>query len=144
VSEEELKDKLTTLFGGRAAEELVFNELSTGAYDDLKKATDLAKRMVVEYGMSQKLGPISLAREHVDVFLGEEIVRSNEHSEALSSLVDNEIRSLITRTYQKAKQLLTNNRSVLDRLANEVLEHEVIAGDELDNLFKVLIPALAA
>ena len=144
VSEEELKDKLTTLFGGRAAEELVFNELSTGAYDDLKKATDLAKRMVVEYGMSQKLGPISLARDHVDVFLGEEIVRRNEHSEDLSSLVDGEIRSLITRAYQKAKRLLTINRSVLDRLANEVLEQEVIAGDKLDNLFKVLIPVVAA
>ncbi len=144
VSEEEFKDKLTTLFGGRAAEELVFNELSTGAYDDLKKATDLAKRMVVEYGMSQKLGPMSLARDHVDVFLGEEIVRRNEHSEDLTSLVDSEIRSLITRAHQKAKRLLTNNRSVLDRLANEVLKHEVIAGDELDNLFKVLIPALAA
>ncbi len=144
VSEEEFKDKLTTLFGGRAAEELVFNELSTGAYDDLKKATDLAKRMVVEYGMSQKLGPMSLARDHVDVFLGEEIVRRNEHSEDLTSLVDSEIRSLITRAYQKAKRLLTNNRSVLDRLANEVLKHEVIAGDELDSLFKVLIPALAA
>ena len=144
VSEEEFKDKLTTLFGGRAAEELVFNELSTGAYDDLKKATDLAKRMVVEYGMSQKLGPMSLARDHVDVFLGEEIVRRNEHSEDLTSLVDSEIRSLITRAYQKAKRLLTNNRSVLDRLANEVLKHEVIAGDELDNLFKVLIPVLAA
>ncbi|MEE8195037.1 MAG: ATP-dependent zinc metalloprotease FtsH [Candidatus Bipolaricaulota bacterium] len=143
VSEEEFKDKLTTLFGGRAAEELVFNELSTGAYDDLKKATDLAKRMVVEYGMSPKLGPMSLARDHVDVFLGEEIVRRNEHSEDLTSLVDSEIRSLITRAYQKAKRLLTNNRSVLDRLANEVLKHEVIAGDELDNLFKVLIPVLA-
>ena len=143
VSEEEFKDKLTTLFGGRAAEELVFNELSTGAYDDLKKATDLAKRMVVEYGMSPKLGPMSLARDHVDVFLGEEIVRRNEHSEDLTSLVDSEIRSLITRAYQKAKRLLTNNRSVLDRLADEVLKHEVIAGDELDNLFKVLIPVLA-
>lgn len=143
VSEEEFKDKLTTLFGGRAAEELVFNELSTGAYDDLKKATDLAKRMVVEYGMSPKLGPMSLARDHVDVFLGEEIVRRNEHSEDLTSLVDSEIRSLITRAYQKAKRLLTNNRSILDRLANEVLKHEVIAGDELDKLFKVLIPVLA-
>lgn len=144
VSEEEFKDKLTTLFGGRAAEELVFNELSTGAYDDLKKATDLAKRMVVEYGMSPKLGPMSLARDHVDVFLGEEIVRRNEHSEDLTSLVDSEIRSLITRAYQKAKRLLTNNRSVLDRLANEVLEQEVIAGEKLDKLFKVLIPVVAA
>ena len=144
VSEEELKDKLVTLFGGRAAEELVFNDLTTGAYDDLKQATKLAKRMVVEYGMSEKLGPISLAREHVDVFLGEEIVKSNEHSEELSSLVDSEIRSLISKSYEKAKNLLTQNRSILDRLASAVLEREIIGGNDLEKLFDSLIPVPAA
>ena len=144
VSEEELNDKLTTLFGGRAAEELVFNDLTTGAYDDLKQATKLAKRMVVEYGMSEKLGPISLAREHVDVFLGEEIVKSNEHSEELSSLVDSEIRSLISKSYEKAKSLLAQNRSILDRLASAVLEREIIGGDDLEKLFDSLIPVPAA
>ena len=144
VSEEELKDKLVTLFGGRAAEELVFNDLTTGAYDDLKQATKLAKRMVVEYGMSEKLGPISLAREHVDVFLGEEIVKSNEHSEALSSLVDSEIRSLISKSYEKAKSLLAQNRSILDRLASAVLEREIIGGNDLEKLFDSLIPVPAA
>ncbi len=140
VSEEELNDKLITLFGGRAAEEVVFNDFTTGAYDDLKQATKLAKRMVVEYGMSKKLGPISLAREHMDVFLGEEIVKSNEHSEALSSLVDSEIRSLITESYTKAKEILSNNRSMLDRLASALLEKEIIAGKELQELFASLIP----
>jgi len=144
VSEEELKDKLITLFGGRAAEELVFNDLTTGAYDDLKQATKLAKRMVVEYGMSEKLGPISLAREHVDVFLGEEIVKSNEHSEELSSLVDSEIRSLISKSYEKAKSLLAQNRSILDRLASAVLEREIIGGNDLEKLFDSLIPVPAA
>ena len=140
VSEEELNDKLITLFGGRAAEEIVFNDFTTGAYDDLKQATKLAKRMVVEYGMSKKLGPISLAREHVDVFLGEEIVKSNEHSEALSSLVDSEIRGMITDSYTKAKDLLSENRSMLDRLASALLEKEIIAGKELQQLFASLIP----
>ena len=140
VSQEELNDKLITLFGGRAAEEIVFNDLTTGAYDDLKQATKLAKRMVVEYGMSDKLGPISLAREHVDVFLGEEIVKSNEHSEALSSLVDSEIRSLITRSYDTAKDMLSSHRSMLDRLASALLEKEIIAGKELQELFASLIP----
>ncbi len=140
VSEEELRDKLITLFGGRAAEEVVFNDFTTGAYDDLKQATKLAKRMVVEYGMSKKLGPISLAREHVDVFLGEEIVKSNEHSEALSSLVDSEIRGMIADSYKKAKDLLTQNRSMLDRLASALLEKEIIAGKELQQLFASLIP----
>lgn len=140
VSEEELRDKLITLFGGRAAEEVVFNDFTTGAYDDLKQATKLAKRMVVEYGMSKKLGPISLAREHVDVFLGEEIVKSNEHSEALSSLVDSEIRGMIADSYKKAKDLLSQNRSMLDRLASALLEKEIIAGKELQQLFASLIP----
>ncbi len=144
VSEEELNDKLITLFGGRAAEELVFNDLTTGAYDDLKQATKLAKRMVVEYGMSEKLGPISLARDHVDVFLGEEIVKSNEQSEQLSSLVDNEMRGLINRSYETAKDLLGKNRSILDRLASTLLEREIIAGKELEQLFASLIPAPAA
>jgi len=143
VSEEELSDTLVTLFGGRAAEELVFNELTTGAYDDLKKATELAKRMVVEYGMSTKLGPISLARERVDVFLGEEIVKSNEHSEDLSSLVDEEIRSLIFRSYERAKHILKQHRSILDRLAHELLEREVLAGEELERLFATLVPSPA-
>jgi len=143
VSEDELKDTLVTLFGGRAAEEIVFSEITTGAYDDLKKATDLAKRMVVEYGMNQDLGPMSLARERVDVFLGEEIIKSNEHSEQLSSLVDSEIRSLISRSYERAKQLLGEYRNVLDRLAHELLEREVITGPELDSLFDELVPASA-
>ncbi len=144
VSEDELRDTLITLFGGRAAEELVFDELTTGAHDDLKKATDLAKRMIVEYGMSEKLGPISLARERVDVFLGEEIVKSDEHSEELSALVDGEIRSLIVRSYERAKGLLKSNRSVLDRLASELLDREVIAGAELETLFRSLVPSPAA
>ncbi len=144
VSEDELKDTLVTLFGGRAAEEIVFSEITTGAYDDLKKATDLAKRMIVEYGMNKELGPLSLARERVDVFLGEEIVKSDEHSEQLSSLVDTEIRSLIERSYTRAKELLSDYRTVLDRLAEELLEREVITGPELDTLFDELVPATAA
>jgi len=96
--------------------------------------------MIVEYGMSKKLGPISLAREHVDVFLGEEIVKSNEHSEDLSSLVDSEIRSLITTSYKTAKDLLSKNRSMLDRLASALLEKEIIAGKELQQLFASLLP----
>ena len=101
----------------------------------------MAQKMVCEYGMSEKLGPISLARERVDVFLGEEIVKSNEHSEELSALVDGEIRSLIMRSYDKAKGLLKDNRSVLDRLARELLDREVIAGAELETLFQSLVPS---
>jgi len=143
VSQNEFNEKLITLFGGRAAEEIVFNDLTTGAANDLKQATAIAKQMVVEYGMSEKLGPMSLARERVDVFLGEEIVKSDEHSEELSSIVDGEIRSLIGRSYDRAKQLLTEHRSKLDRLAQELLTREVIAGTELEALFESLVPSPA-
>jgi cell division protease FtsH len=140
TTETELKDRLVSILGGLAAEEIRFDEHSSGAEGDLRQATQMAKEMVVQYGMSDVLGPISLARERVDVFLGEEIVKSDEHSEELSSLVDREIRSLLMGAYEKAKQLLTKNRDVLDRLAREVLEREVIAGDELRALFAELLP----
>ena len=143
VSQNEFNEKLITLFGGRAAEEIVFNDLTTGASNDLRQATAIAKQMVVEYGMSEKLGPISLGRERVDVFLGEEIVKSDEHSEELSSIVDGEIRSLIGRSYARAKELLTEHRSKLDRLAQELLAREVIAGAELEALFESLVPSPA-
>ena len=143
VSQNEFNEKLITLFGGRAAEEIVFNDLTTGASNDLRQATAIAKQMVVEYGMSEKLGPISLARERVDVFLGEEIVKSDEHSEELSSIVDGEIRSLIGRSYARAKELLTEHRSKLDRLAQELLAREVIAGADLEALFESLVPSPA-
>ncbi len=139
VSKEELLDKLTSLFGGRAAEEVVYNDFSTGAYDDLKKATELAKRLVVEYGMSEKLGPISLARNHVDVFLGEEIVKGSDHSEALSSLVDSEIRSILLQCYDRAKKLLQKNRALLDTLAKSLLAHEVLSGNELEEIFSAAL-----
>jgi cell division protease FtsH len=142
-TESEYRDFLVSTLGGLAAEEIVFDEVSAGAHGDLRQATQVAKQMVVEYGMSEKLGPISLARERVDVFLGEEIIKSEEHSEELSSLVDREIRSLLTRAYDRAKELLTKHRKVLDSLANEVLKREVISGEELSDLFMKLIPELA-
>jgi len=143
-TEDELKEILVILFGGRAAEEVVFNERMTGSADDLKKATELAKEMVVRYGMSEKLGPVSLARERMDVFLGEEIVKSNDHSEELSSLVDSEIRSMITRSYERAKEMLKEHRESLDRLARELLDQEVLAGAELESLFETLVPSPAS
>ncbi len=139
----EYKNELIFALGGRAAEELVFNEFTAGSSNDLREATRLATKMVIEWGMNEELGPISLGRERVNVFLGEEIVKSNEHSEEISSLADREIRGLLVRSYEKAKQLLKKHRSALDRLASEVLKREEIAGSELDALFTELIPAPA-
>ncbi len=143
VSRDELYDKLTVLFGGRAAEEIKFSSQTTGAAEDLKQATEIAKRMVVEYGMSEALGPINLGAERVNIFLGEEIVKSDEHSEELSAQVDREIIKLLRQAYARAKDLLVRNRQALDRLAQELLKREVLEGEEIDATLKdiVLQPA---
>ena len=99
LTKTQLLDRITMLFGGRAAEELVMGQASTGAQDDLKQATELAKRMVVEFGMSEDVGPLSLAEERVNVFLGEEIVKSEEHSEELNAVIDREIRRIVEECY---------------------------------------------
>lgn len=134
VSKPELLDKLTTLLGGRTAEELVFEEVTTGAQDDFKKATDISKRMVVEYGMSDKVGPMNLGQDNGNVFLGEDIVKSNEHSEETSSLVDREIKRLIENCHQKARRILKKNRSVLDKLAQKIIKVEELEGEQLEEI----------
>ena len=136
VSKSELLDKLTTLLGGRTSEELVFEDVTTGAQDDFKKATDIAKRMVVEYGMSDELGPINLGRDNGNVFLGEEIVKSDEHSEEVSSLVDREIRKIIDRCHKQARKILQENRDTLNRLAEKLIEVEEIEGKQLDDILE--------
>lgn len=140
LSKDELLDRLTILFGGRAAEEIVFGTQTTGAAEDLKQATEIAKRMVVEYGMSEALGPINLGEERTNIFLGEEIIKSDEHSEELSAIVDREIRKTIVHCYQRAKDLLVRHRGALDRLAQELLARETLEGDEIDKILRDLVP----
>jgi len=144
VSKSELLDKLTTLLGGRTAEELIYDEVTTGAQDDFKKVTDIAKRMVVQYGMSEKLGPINLGRENGNVFLGEEIVKSNEHSEEVSSMVDKEIRKIVESCHSKAQNILTQNKEVLKNLAEKLIEVEELEGDQLEEILdQAALPASA-
>jgi len=143
-TESEFRDVLVGTLGGRAAEEVAFHEFTAGSADDLRKATRLAMKMVIEWGMSEELGPINLGRERTNVFLGEDIIKSNEHSEEISTIADREIRRLLMSAYEKAKRLLTEHRGALDRLAQEVLRREEIAGDELSDLLNHLVPAPAA
>ncbi len=143
-TESEFRDVLVGTLGGRAAEEVAFDEFTAGSADDLRKATRLATKMVIEWGMSEELGPINLGRERTNVFLGEDIIKSNEHSEEISTLADREIRRLLTGAYEKAKSLLTKHRDALDQLAQEILQREEIAGDELSDLLNRLVPAPAS
>jgi len=143
-TEREYRNRIALGLAGRAAEEVVFDEFGSGSSSDLRSATQLATHMIIDLGMNKELGPISLGRERVDVFLGEEIVRRNEHSDELSRLADKEIRGLLNEAYQKAKEILTHNREALNTLADEVLEREEISGADLTTLLQRLIPAPAA
>ncbi|MGY4707130.1 ATP-dependent zinc metalloprotease FtsH [Candidatus Bipolaricaulota sp. J31] len=141
LTRSQLLDRITVLFGGRAAEELEFGEISTGAHDDLKQATELAKKMVVEYGMSEEVGPLSLAEERMNVFLGEEIVKSEEHSEELNAVIDREIRRIVEECHRRALDLLREHKGALDVLASELLARETLDGSEIDEILSGLLPA---
>jgi len=140
-TESEYRDVLVGMLGGRAAEEVAFSEFTAGSANDLRQATRLATKMVIEWGMSEELGPINLGRERTNVFLGEDIIKSNEHSEEMSTIADREIRKLLTNAYERAVKLLTKYRAQLDQLVQEILSREEIAGDELTNLLDGLVPA---
>ncbi len=140
LTKSELLDRLTVLLGGRAAEEVVFGDQTTGAAEDLKHATELAKRMVVEYGMSEELGPLSLGKERTNVFLGEEIVKSDEHSEELTAAIDREIRRIVLEAYNRAKNLISRYREALDRLAQELLRRETLDKEDVDKILGDLVP----
>jgi cell division protease FtsH len=143
-TQEELTNQLVFALGGRAAEEVALGEFAYGSQSDLRMATQLATEMVIEMGMNEELGPISLGRERTNVFLGEELVRSSEHSEDMKRAADKEIQGLLARSYARAKEILSKYRGELDKLAGAVLEKEELVGPELDKLLTTLIPLPAA
>ena len=137
---DQLESELSVAFGGRAAEEIVFSRISTGAANDIKQATELAERMVRTWGMSEELGPLSYAKGEEQVFLGREIAQHRDYSETTAQRIDDEIRRLIDRNYRRAKDILKKNRDVLDALSEMLLEKETVLGQELDALILKLRP----
>jgi len=135
MTKSELIDKLTTLLGGRVAEELTFDEVSTGAQNDLVKATDIARSMVKEYGMSESMGLVAFERDHQSLYLQTAPFSSSpEYSEETSREIDAEIKRIIDEAHQRARKILTKKKKVLDSVAQILLEKEVIQGDELTRL----------
>ncbi len=134
TSRTEIMNRLCVLLGGRAAEELVFNEITTGAHDDLAKVTNYAQKMVLEFGMSDKIGPITLKKDESEVFLGRDIVRQPGYSNETARSVDEEIKRIVNECYIKAKAALTDNRKALDAIAARLVENEVIDAAEIDSL----------
>lgn len=135
TSKSELLDKLCILLAGRAAEEIVFGEITSGASDDLNKTMAYARKMVMELGMSEKLGPIALPNgEDSEVFLGRDLSRHNTLSEELARTIDEEILHLIKTSYDRAKQIIVSHREAFDKLVATLLEKEVVEANEIDEI----------
>ncbi len=131
MSKTELLNKIATLLGGRAAEEIVFEDISTGAHNDLARATDIARSMVKEYGMSEEVGQVYFAREKRNQFLNIPMEGAVDYSEATAELIDNEVRKIITDQYAKTHKILEERREILDKGARLLLEKEKIEGEEI-------------
>jgi cell division protease FtsH len=129
------KDELAGLLGGRAAEELIFEDVTTGAANDLERATRVARKMVTEYGMSEKLGPMTFGQKEELIFLGREIGEQRDYSEAVAQEIDSEVRSLIEEAHDRAKEVLTTYRDKLEAIARRLIEVETIDAPELEALF---------
>jgi cell division protease FtsH len=139
---DQLQSDLSVAFGGRVAEELVFNRISTGASNDIKQATELAQKMVRAWGMSDALGPLSYSKDEEQIFLGREIAQHRDYSEDTAKRIDEEVRKLITDAYQRAKTVLTDNIDILHKLAALLLEEETVMGAALDKLILSLRPGI--
>ena len=128
--------QLAVLFGGRIAEELFFPDISSGAQDDIRRATQLARSMICEYGMSEELGPISYSEDQEHLFLGREVTRTRNHSEAIATKIDKEMRRMIDENYAVAHELISNNRDKLETLAKQLLKYETLTGDDVRALLR--------
>ncbi|NLI30156.1 MAG: ATP-dependent metallopeptidase FtsH/Yme1/Tma family protein [Nitrospiraceae bacterium] len=133
---EYLIDRLKVLMGGRCAEEIALNHLTTGAGNDIERATDLARKMVTEWGMSERLGPLAFGKKDEQIFLGREIAKHKDYSEKTAVEIDDEVKLIVTEAYQSAKKLLTDNKDLLDALANALLERETIEGTDIDAIIE--------
>lgn len=136
MTEGQIRVRLRGLLGGRASEEVVFGESSTGAQNDLLKATEIARAMVTEYGMSEQLGPVHLARERRPVFLGDRPTASLSptYGDGVADQIDAEVRRIVAQALEEAKQLLADNRDSLEEITQRLLEAEQLEGPELQEL----------
>ncbi len=142
MSESELKDQIATLLGGRAAEEIVFNSITTGAANDLQRATDLAERMVTTYGMSKILGPLAYEKGQQNNFLGDSMMNPRRMvSDETAKAIDEEVKDIVETAHQQALDILNHNRDLLEEIAQQILEVEVIEGKNLQSLLtQAVIP----
>jgi cell division protease FtsH len=127
----DLVDQLAMLLGGRTAEELIFADPTTGASNDIEKATNMARRMVMEWGMSDRLGPLRYGKTEGEVFLGRDYTRGQDYSDEVASAIDAEVRKLINQAHEEARQIITTHREALDRIADALIEQETLDANEV-------------
>jgi len=136
VRRSELVDQLAVLLGGRTAEELIYADPTTGASNDIEKATQIARRMVMEYGMSDQLGPLQYGKPAGEVFLGRDYTRSQDYSDEVAASIDAEIRALVNAAHEEARQIISAHRDALDAMVEALLENETVDRDQVAELFK--------
>jgi cell division protease FtsH len=133
-TKEALDARIAVFMGGRIAEELTFDQITTGAQNDIEQATEMARKMVCEWGMSESLGPLTYGKKEEQIFLGKEFNRHQDYSEATAQRIDGEIKNVVTEQYERATRMLTENREALERIALALLEHEVLDARQLKQL----------
>ena len=131
-----MMQEIMVSLGGRIAEELVLDDITTGASADIRQATNIARHMVMRYGMSERIGTINYEQETDDVFLGYDLGHESRHSEFISGEIDKEVRSIISECYQKAREIIKANEDILYKSADLLMEREKITGEEFDALFR--------
>jgi len=141
LTRSQFKDMLATMLAGHTAEELIFNEMTTGSQNDIEQATKLARKMVTDYGMSDKLGPRTFGHKEEMVFLGREISEQRDYSEKVAQEIDEEVHSIIQHAYETAKKILTENKPKLVQIAERLIAQETLEGEELDALFGEPVPS---
>ncbi len=142
-SRESLNNKIAVLMGGRAAEELVFNTTTTGAGNDIERATEIARKMICEWGMSEKMGPVTFGKKDEQIFLGREMAVAKNYSEATAVDIDNEIRHVVEENYTLARKLLSENMNILVRLSQSLIEKENLTGAEVDEIIQQGMTAIS-
>jgi cell division protease FtsH len=131
-----LLNNIAIMMGGRAAEELVLNSQTTGAGNDIERSTEIARKMVCEWGMSDNLGPLSFGKKEEQIFLGREFAQHRDYSEDTARLIDNEIRAIVIQGHERAKEIIQTNMAILHKLANTLLEKEVLDGNQIEAIIK--------
>jgi len=140
LSKEYIINKIAIFLGGRAAEELVLNTQTTGAGNDLEMATEWARKMVCDFGMSEKIGPLTFGKREEHIFLGREIAQHKDYSEKTAVDIDTEIKRIVLENYARAKEMILQHMEKLHRLASALLEKEVLAGEEVDQVLGLRTP----